>query len=67
MTSTNKWHQAIDTYVETHYGHVMPPYQRDLVKRLAKGEGQAITARPYIYRHCQGIAREVVAVLAAQG
>ena len=56
------FHAAIDTYVEEHYGRVMSPWQRDLVKRIAKGDC-AVTARPYVYRTCQRIAREVVAVI----
>lgn len=64
MTSENKWHQAIDTYVETHYSHVMPPHQRDLVKRIAKGE-EYTRPRGYVDRHLRALAREVVAVLSA--
>ena len=59
-----KWCADIDNYVEEHYGHVMPPYQRDLVKRIARGDEQAITARPFIHTLCSRTAREVVAVLA---
>lgn len=55
---------TVDQYVEDHYGKVMPPYQRDLVKRLILRD-EPITARPYILRHCQNIAREVIAVIAA--
>lgn len=54
----------VDTYVEKQYGHVMSPWQRDLVKRIAKGD-EVITARPYVHRHCRNLAREVVAIVSA--
>lgn len=59
-----RWNGRVDRYVESHYSHVMPPYQRDLVKRIVKGE-EGITARPFIYRLCKRIAQEVIAVISA--
>lgn len=60
----NNWCSRIDRFVELRYGNVMPPYQRDLVKRVAKGE-PVVTPRPFIKRVCERTAREVVAVLSA--
>jgi hypothetical protein len=59
-----RWNGRVDRYVENHYGHVMPPYQRDLVKQIVKGE-PTLPARPFIYRVCQRIAKEVLAVISA--
>jgi hypothetical protein len=57
------WKNRVDDYVERSYGSVMPPWQRDLVKRLARGDEATITARPFIYTLCKRTAAEVVAVL----
>ena len=56
--------KAIDAHVENSYGRVMPPHQRDLVKRIAKGEDHN-PPRPYIYRMLKTVAREVFAVVSA--
>lgn len=58
------WCYRIDQYVEQRYANVMPPIQRDMVKRLAYGNEQIITARPYIYALCKRIAGEVRAIVA---
>jgi hypothetical protein len=45
----------------------MPPYQRELVKRIAKGE-QPNYARPFIRRVCENTARTVIeGINAGQG
>ena len=54
----------VDRFVENHYGHVMPPYQRKLVKQIVLGEDVSY-ARPFIKRVCERTAREVVAVISA--
>lgn len=54
----------VDRFVENHYGQVMPPYQRELVKKIVKGE-DVTCARPFIRRVCERTAREVVAVISA--
>lgn len=68
MTSADEnrrqFNADVDKYVEDHYGHVMAPYQRDLVKRMIKNEPYP-EPRPYIHRHCQRIAKEVIAVICA--
>lgn len=58
------WCTQIDNFVELHYGRVMPQHQRDLVKKIAKGQPVPATVRPFIERLCTRTAREVVAVLA---
>lgn len=55
----------VDRFVENHYGQVMPPYQRDLVKQIVKGETPNM-ARPFIRRICERTAREVTAVISAR-
>jgi hypothetical protein len=68
MSSQNESQAAfeaeVDRTVEEWYGRVMPPYQRDLVKRIAKGQAVEM-ARPFIRRICTQAAREVVAVISA--
>lgn len=54
----------VDRFVENHYGQVMPPYQRKLVKQIVLGEDTSF-ARPFIRRICERTAREVVAVISA--
>lgn len=59
-----KFEAEVDEFVETHYSHVMPESQRDLVKRIAKGWTYQVP-RPWMHKVLRNTAREVVAVISA--
>ena len=56
--------EEVIEFIDKHYGHVMTPWQRDLLKRLWEPNG-VTTMTPYMHGRMKSLVREAVAVISA--